>query len=224
MTRSFLTALAAAGIFSSTASAATIAYGTVTDISGDTDVSTVGTNEYAYNFNTSSTGGTVNGVTFGSLAGPGNTDVALTVAGTTGAAFSPAPVTAGTVSADYAGLLGGGTFKGAAAGNITLQALTIGTVYQVQLFSYRSNDGNRISQFDGVSVDGNANAAPPANGSGQYVIGTFTADAVSQVIDLAGSDNFAVQNGLSLRVVPEPASLALLGLGGLAMIGRRRKG
>lgn len=53
---------------------------------------------------------------------------------------------------------------------------------------------------------------------------TFTADGVTDSIDLdiAGS---GILNGFALSVtpVPEPSSVALIGLGTLAMLGRRRK-
>ncbi|MDB4409051.1 PEP-CTERM sorting domain-containing protein, partial [Akkermansiaceae bacterium] len=77
--------------------------------------------------------------------------------------------------------------------------------------------------------------------SGDYLIGTFTADAASQTfrmgatragnyVDGQAYDNSnggqAQINALQVRdlgVVPEPSSTALLGLGGLALILRRRK-
>ncbi|HEY1921986.1 MAG TPA: PEP-CTERM sorting domain-containing protein [Tepidisphaeraceae bacterium] len=45
---------------------------------------------------------------------------------------------------------------------------------------------------------------------------TFTA------FDLTAIDSFAASNGLQLPIVPEPASLALLALGALASLSRRR--
>lgn len=70
--------------------------------------------------------------------------------------------------------------------------------------------------------------------SGEYIIGTFTAVGTTQSFDFAGTRNgfgsfssgTGQINALQLRnvtPVPEPSSTALLGLGGLALILRRRK-
>lgn len=69
--------------------------------------------------------------------------------------------------------------------------------------------------------------------SGDSIIGTFVADATTQSFDHQGTRNaFDTNSGgqgqinaFQLRVisVPEPSSAALLGLGGLALLQRRRK-
>lgn len=69
--------------------------------------------------------------------------------------------------------------------------------------------------------------------SGDSIIGTFVASDTTQSFEYRGTrDNWVTQtvgtgqiNGLQLRTipVPEPSSAALLGLGGLALILRRRK-
>ncbi|MEM9913869.1 MAG: PEP-CTERM sorting domain-containing protein [Planctomycetota bacterium] len=59
--------------------------------------------------------------------------------------------------------------------------------------------------------------------------GTFTASGLDYEFDAQGTQNVAFFSGINLlmnragtaSVVPEPASLALLGLGGLALLGRR---
>ena len=71
--------------------------------------------------------------------------------------------------------------------------------------------------------------------SGDSIIGTFIATATTQSFETAGTSDGGANwtnggrsqiNGIQLRetaVIPEPSSIALLGLGGLALIMRRRK-
>ena len=147
-------------------------------------------------------------------------------------------------------LIRGATFS---VTSITLGGLQIGNTYQIQSFNHdgrgsRHNqfitgyDGStaapvgqsQLSNFDNTD-DGTGN---PIGGArvGDSIIGTFVADSASQVINIFGSNNGGVSwaaansqsqiNAVQLRtiaVVPEPSSIALLGLGGLALIMRRRK-
>ena len=70
-----------------------------------------------------------------------------------------------------------------------------------------------------------------AEGSVPFVNFTFVADGVTDSISFAldvpewNDSRFTPLNGFSLSVtpVPEPASLSLMGLGALALLGRRRK-
>lgn len=61
-----------------------------------------------------------------------------------------------------------------------------------------------------------------------FVQFTFTSDGITDTLVLnaapgSGGENRSHFSGVSLSVVPEPSSTALLGLGGLALIMRRRK-
>ena len=78
--------------------------------------------------------------------------------------------------------------------------------------SYPINEGHRIMGWD-VYID--ATAAP-----GLYTIG-FTNDMLGSGNDGAVpmGDPFAMQ----VNIIPEPATMSLLALGGLAMLRRRRK-
>ncbi|MBK1853660.1 PEP-CTERM sorting domain-containing protein [Verrucomicrobiaceae bacterium 5K15] len=89
----------------------------------------------------------------------------------------------------------------------------------------------------GESSLNNRTPAPDLTGetSGDYIIGTFVATAATQSFETAGTSDGGTNwtdggrsqiNGIQLRQiaeVPEPSSAALLGLGGLALILRRRK-
>jgi len=134
------------------------------------------------------------------------------------------------------------------ATTVTLSGLTIGQEYMLQIFGNDSRNGRHWDFETGFS-DGVNNLAyslsagtagrlslsnrNPISGegepSGDYIIGTFIANAVTQSFEINGSvDGFssyntgrAQINGLQLREIPEPATLSLLALGGLLI--RKRK-
>jgi hypothetical protein len=137
---------------------------------------------------------------------------------------------------------------------LTLQNLTPTVQYQFEMWvddsrggSNQTNGNQAIpTRFDAVSTAGgstvdlqfsNATVGSSAgqgaaNGVGEYVIGTFTADSSSQVISIDGGDNTS-QNpdaglspqlaGFDVEIVPEPASAALIVLGITAIACRRRR-
>lgn len=74
----------------------------------------------------------------------------------------------------------------------------------------------------GITVNYNSGTA---GSLGQYVIGTFTADATTQSFSIysGGSSGLAILNAYQLRTIPEPSTalLGVLGLSGLAL--RRRR-
>lgn len=245
--------LAGAGI----SNAATITWQSAQNIAGDSDVDTVGTLVRALNFNhttldAAEVGGespTVNGVTFADVSpssssswssGAGAGDITLAVGAPSGNwgnfdGFngSAAPYTG--LSNNYKSLLTSAVFKIGAnqTATYTLLNLTPGTPYRVQFFV---NDSRNFS-FTWTATDqftaGNVSDALDvnvgnANGKlGQYVIGTFTANATTQVISVLGSDptnNRGIQlNGYQLREVPEPATLGLLALGSMMIAFRGRE-
>lgn len=133
-----------------------------------------------------------------------------------------------------------GTYGNSVADTVTLgsggvgPALVEGTQYRIQLFIMdgRSDAGivGRTVEVDGVNQGTYANGEFNVTyGDGLLVTGTFTADNT-------GSQSFTVEafdgttskggqlNALLLHAVPEPSSLALLGLGGLLIARRRRNG
>ena len=92
---------------------------------------------------------------------------------------------------------------------VTLNNLTVGQTYQVQIWSAYVNGGNRGTELSGSH--GTASVTLNA-GPGQYAVGTFTASATSQTITatpaasntLAGTgwSAGAYLNAISVRAVP----------------------
>ena len=74
---------------------------------------------------------------------------------------------------------------------ITLTGLNIGTQYRIQFFA--DSTGNNSQTISGSAAMNTL--------SGQFVTGTFTADAVSQVLPVTRSTDFAVANALTIGVV-----------------------
>ena len=75
-----------------------------------------------------------------------------------------------------------------------------------------------------IDTDGNGNVVELA-ASGQYAIGTFIADGDIQTLSLAGTQPSAFPAHITayqVRLVPEPATMALLGLGSLLGLRRRK--
>ena len=235
--QSKLRASAIAVCFFTTASlahAATIDFGTTAfNISGDADVSTNGDLIFASNLG--GVASTVNGVTFADdvdaadfsftgLDNPNDGAFANTTAGSTFDMLSD-----GYQAVLQSGNFGGNTGADGAA-TLTLGNLTPGTNYEVQFFV---NDSRSRTDFDlrsllisgtDISLEYNVGGNGQNDGLGQFAVGTFTADAATQEIGFTSQRRQL--NAIQLRsvsAVPEPGSLAILGLGSLLIIRRRRQ-
>ena len=188
------------------------------DITSDSNVSTNGTLVFALN-GTSGTAPTttVNGVSFvpatllsaetqSQAQSPGNESLTTTIGNDNANAFE-------TGGLDAIGQIIQSGWWGADSGNtaiVTLDGLTVGDDYEVQIFANDAR-GNRHDGYvtrlgngeGGFGIDLELNNQPVGGGAGaragDYGIGTFTADATTQVIELAGFLN-GNNNGGRLQV------------------------
>ena len=225
------------------AQAAVITWQTPTVILGDSDVSTTGTLNRAYNLTTSpydpvygtppaSNPTVVNGVSFeGWVVGyydkPDTTRTTVpSIANTSGNGSPSAPFS--NLSSGYQALLDTSCY---ATGNITftLQNLTSGQDY---LFQGWVNDsrGSYYSRTEYLSGGGansdtfHIESSSTAGSLGYYVIGTFLADSTNQAITVQGVNlNIAQLNAFQLRAIPEPATWALLAFSLTSVMVLRRR-
>lgn len=214
-----------------------------TNISADTDVATNGTLLYADYIGGAATD-EVNGVTFTSVdaAGAGivdpNNGGALNSANYNAYGIPPVDGTDGfTGSANYVSLLSSLYYDNTAplTLTLTLTGLTSGQTYEFQEFDQDGRDSTREAYLttatDGNSVTLSANPnGTDGNGVGQFAIGSFTATGSTETITLQGATGLTVQiNAFQVRDItapveaPEPTSVALIGLGALALLIHRRR-
>jgi hypothetical protein len=241
--RAALLASAAALATIASSHAALIAWGAPTNIAVDSDVSTNGTLVVAHNFGgTSVPSTTINGVTFLPFALNGGSN-SVTVGNATLSAPNPINAAATTtfqaLSASYLDLLtSAATLQADSVFTLEITGLTIGQTYEFQTWVNNSNRQNGPNFLfptevsDGVNTvtlyagdDGTTRNIPPV--PGQYVIGTFTASAVSQQVTYVNGEIDGWVNGFQLRqlgapAVPEPGT-ALAGLAAMGLCGTWRR-
>lgn len=204
------------------APAATITWGLAQSITGDANVSTSGALVGALNLGSTGVANTtVNGVTFNALAFSGNNVSSGNFQFTIPTSFQSgnflgnpnAPFS--TLSAPYQALLESGMGEFTTPITLTLSGLTAGRQYQFQWWSNFSDGGSSsTTAAAGNSVTLNYNPSGSAGGVGQFALGSFTADAATQVITF-GSNGSSVINAVQLRdldagggpAVPLPAAV-----------------
>lgn len=122
-----------------------------------------------------------------------------------------------------------GTYSGGTS-NLNLTSLSVGQTYLVELVFA---DARAAQEGRTVVVDSEAPTQFAYNGNDTFwpariYRGTFTADSEAQSIFIqtfnsGGSSAGSQLNAYQLRAIPEPSSAALIGLGGLGLILRRRR-
>lgn len=150
-----------------------------------------------------------------------------------GISFAAATISFGNVYGGF-GSNGGellnrtGTY-GSEAQTVSLTVVD-GQQYRIQALVYdgRGGEAGRNVEFDSIDQGVYANGVPSASwGPGLLVTGIFTADSTTQDFTINTYEGATVKGGqlnaITVYDVPEPSSAALLGLGGLALILRRRK-
>lgn len=204
--------VAASPILSSTVQGATITWGAPTTISTEADIVNPGSLTYAYAFSNTAT--TINGVAFAgtnATASVGGGNITMTsLTGNTTTNFGAAGTAYNAIGTTYQNLIKGGSFGGSAASTVTLNNLTVGRKYAVQFWvnDSRVGSGGTATRKETVATGvelafyAGGTSASAAGGVGQFVVGSFTADATTQAFTLTpsgGSSSSAQINAIQVR-------------------------
>jgi hypothetical protein len=245
-TRLFNVLLTLAGSLALTgaAHAAAITWGSATNISADSDVSTAGTLVGAFNVGGGGVASTtVNTVLFTGFAVSGNTSSSGNFTLSSASGLQSNNSVGGGGSAPYSNLSSPyqvlvsslmGNTSSSANFTLAMSGLTTGDTYQFEWWSNDSNGfgANFTTASAGNSVTLNSATVAGTGGLGQFAVGTFVADisAAQQVTFTSGGGPTPqlLLNGFQLRdlgaTVPEP-STALFGVAmlGVCAAARRRR-
>ncbi len=111
----------------------------------------------------------------------------------------------------------------------TFGNLNLNSAYTFELLSARATGGSRPTQFTVAGLNSGTGSVNSAGNTGALVTISDISPALNGTITLTydrlGTDSaYGYLNGARItEVVPEPVSMGLLGLGGVALLGRRRK-
>ena len=185
--------------------AASITWGAATTISGDTDVNTNGSALYAYARGIATASTNVNGVTFTAATGNatwGNVSFNASFNGNTANLFASNSIPFSGLSSAYKTVLQGGAYGGAVTATVTLNGLTVGNSYSVQIWANDSRGGPLATRTETVTSGNTVTLAydviQAGGGVGQYTIGTFVANSTSQTLTLTSSSSVQL-NAIQVR-------------------------
>jgi len=185
-------------------------------ISSDSDVLTEGTLLYSYTFGTAQTINTVPFAKSGGLADFGGGNITATgFSGSSGTAFGVASPPYTTLTSAYQNIIKGGAYGGGEAATLTLNNLTVGNQYKVQVWLNDSRGGNGagkiewVSSLGGNTVKLDANSTEADGGVGQYAIGTFVASSTEQVFSIMHPDGIQL-NAIQVRSVPYAGTVIII--------------
>jgi hypothetical protein len=217
-------------LLSSNAASAAVISVNLTSSGAQSTIVNPGYGLWAEGGNTWNTGSLSSGTSSSYVDSGGNaTTVALTLA------MAP---TAGTNSNGSFGpddLTFQGTYGGNGGGvsTATITGLDMNQAYEL-LFYHAKNNANEIETANGVSPEDFTGITTAANTSvyedgfgaaaGHFLYySSVSADGGGDIVILMDGTGYETVTGFQIRSVPEPSSTALLGLGGLALMLRRRK-
>ncbi|QJE97279.1 PEP-CTERM sorting domain-containing protein [Luteolibacter luteus] len=228
--KKILLAAAASGLLAPLLPAATITWQTPSAITGASDVSTQGTyvGSWAPN-HADAPNFPVNGVSFQGFSDlPGLNNTLDDGGGYFGGQ--------NTADSNYNTLLSYGRYVYSdESRSVSWGGMTAGQSYLVQIWI---SDPRNIGQTRWANLSGDGDVSPnvyyPADGTGvgSYIIGTFVADASgnqtitidpSSLVEGVPGGGSAQINLMQVRLIPEPASLGLAGLGMMSCLLRRRR-
>lgn len=241
--------LATAGFLSlSGLASGAISYVRITN-DADSGISTDNTYTHTLDFDTTTTGVTVNGVVFSgyNLAANGTLNFNRTIAN--GSLNHNAGTGIINATGNVTGLMGGFLFNngpaidGSGLQTYNISGLTAGTTYDARIYSSQWRDppsrpntlvfdpdgAGAISDSTGLIDQDDPTTVGLATGDAYYINYRYTAVAgenlVITVANQSGSNaSWHLYGFTNQVVVPEPSGTALLGLGGLALMFRRRRG
>ena len=168
-----------------------ITWGTNVTISSDSDVFTNGTLLYAYDWANSNT--MVNGVSFTGTSSANAGNVSISGIGSYYGGYNSSTAPFSALSSTYRSILVGGEYGGASVATVTLNNLTAGHTYAVQVWVSDPRGGGTAGRTERVLGYNQATLAynvPPATGGvGQYSTGVFTAAGGSQTFSLSATNS-----------------------------------